>query len=339
MNLLSRDDFRNGVFERDNHKCVICGAPAQDAHHIIERRLFDDGGYYLDNGASLCGYHHIESEKTTLGAQEIRDCAGIRTVVLPNGYHKDTQYDKWGNIILPNKLRMKGELFYDESVQKILKDVLDLFTQYVKYPRTKHVPWSDSVNKDDDVIKDISIFDGQDVVVTEKMDGENSTIYSDGYFHARSVNGNEHPSQSWIKNNLQHWAYSIPEGWRVCGENLYATHSIEYTNLKDYFQCFSIWNELNECLSWDETVTWCELLEINHVPVLYRGEFDSDKIHSIYNSLKRVSEGYVIRFDRKYHYTDFANSVVKYVRPNHIVDTRHNWRMNWDSRKINKVKG
>jgi len=30
-----RDIFRESVFERDNHKCVVCGEPALDAHHII----------------------------------------------------------------------------------------------------------------------------------------------------------------------------------------------------------------------------------------------------------------------------------------------------------------
>lgn len=54
--LLDRDSFRNGVLLRDGHKCVACGASGVrlDAHHIIERRLWDDGGYYLDNGATLC---------------------------------------------------------------------------------------------------------------------------------------------------------------------------------------------------------------------------------------------------------------------------------------------
>lgn len=71
IQLLNRDEFRNGVFARDGHRCVICGEPAQDAHHIVERRLFSDGGYYLDNGASLCGKHHIMAEETTLGCDDI----------------------------------------------------------------------------------------------------------------------------------------------------------------------------------------------------------------------------------------------------------------------------
>ena len=48
--LITRDDFRQSVFERDSHRCVICGEPAKDAHHILERRLFPDGGYYKEFG-------------------------------------------------------------------------------------------------------------------------------------------------------------------------------------------------------------------------------------------------------------------------------------------------
>lgn len=43
MKLLTRDEFRNGVFKRDDYKCCICNCPAKDAHHIIERRLLQMG--------------------------------------------------------------------------------------------------------------------------------------------------------------------------------------------------------------------------------------------------------------------------------------------------------
>ena len=40
--LLSRDNFRELVFKRDNYKCIICDEVNNlDAHHIIERRLFN----------------------------------------------------------------------------------------------------------------------------------------------------------------------------------------------------------------------------------------------------------------------------------------------------------
>lgn len=52
------------MFERDNHKCKVCGCPDQlDAHHITDRNLMPNGGYILENGISLCPNCHIEAEK------------------------------------------------------------------------------------------------------------------------------------------------------------------------------------------------------------------------------------------------------------------------------------
>ena len=107
-NLLNRDEFRNAVFKRDGYRCIICGDEAKDAHHIIERRLFFDGGYYLCNGASLCERHHIEAEQTTLTCDNIRLKAGIDNVVIPEHFYSDYNYDKWGNILLATGLRIKG---------------------------------------------------------------------------------------------------------------------------------------------------------------------------------------------------------------------------------------
>lgn len=44
---------------------------------------------------------------------------------------------------------------------------------YVKYPKTLHLPWSEGVNDDDKVQHDLSWLDGEEIIVLEKMDGEN----------------------------------------------------------------------------------------------------------------------------------------------------------------------
>lgn len=50
-----RDAFRNAVFKRDGHKCVMCGKTGQlDAHHITDRNLMPNGGYVKENGITLC---------------------------------------------------------------------------------------------------------------------------------------------------------------------------------------------------------------------------------------------------------------------------------------------
>lgn len=48
-----------------------------------------------------------------------------------------------------------------------------------KYPRTPHLPWSPGATKDDVRCINTEIFTGKRVVITEKMDGENTTLYSD----------------------------------------------------------------------------------------------------------------------------------------------------------------
>ena len=319
--LLTRDDFRSGVFARDDHKCVVCKAPAVDAHHIMERRLFPDFGYYLDNGASVCEECHIKCEKTIITVEQLRELIGCSKPILPPHLYSDQIYDKWGNIILPNGQRVRGELFDDENVQKILKDVLHTFTNYVKYPRTHHLPWSENMSDDDRLIESLDAFKDREIIVTEKLDGENTTLYND-HCHARSIDSSNHPSRNWLKNFWGSIRYDIPNGWRICGENLYAQHSIPYDKLPSYFMGFSVWNEKNVCLSWDETLEWFELLNIIPVYTIYRGIFDEKLIKNIkLNSEKQ--EGYVVRVTDSFSYGEFRYKVGKYVRKDHIRTVKH----------------
>lgn len=340
--LLSRDDFRNGVFERDNHQCVICKKPAVDAHHIVERRLFDDGGYYLDNGSSLCSEHHLEAEMTTLGCDTIRKACEIEKIVLPEHLYVDQEYDKWGNpIIKYGAQRLKGELFYDESVQKILNEgnVLHLFSPYVKYPRSHFVPWGEKVTKDDKQLQNDDSFIGKKVVVTLKMDGENTTMYKD-HIHARSIDSGTHPTRNKVKEIWSMFAYQLSLDERVCGENLYAKHSIEYNDLESYFMVFSWW-EGNKCLSWEETVFNAKACDLEIVPTIYEGIYDKDTIHKLYESKYKGNncEGYVIRLADEFTYGEFKNSLMKYVDPV-FREKINNSHGHWISKKIepNKLK-
>lgn len=326
--LLLRAQFRVGVFTRDKNTCVVCGQPGQDAHHIMERRLFPDGGYYLDNGATLCGACHIRAEQTLISCEEIRLNAGITRVILPPHLYDDGIYDKWGNPILANGMRMRGELFDDESVQKALAPVLHLFTKYVKYPRTWHFPWSPGVTKDDRIaLNPLSLrSENETIIVTGKMDGENTTMYSD-YIHARSISSEHHPSQSYVKGFHGSIAHNIPDLWRVCGENLFQVHSIRYEDLAHYFQMFSIWDDGNYCLSWEDTEEWAALLGLTLVPVLYKGPYDEATLKEITNDYVRAgNEGIVARIASRFHYRQFPNAVAKYVRANHVHAHARHWR-------------
>ena len=331
--LLTRDEYREAVFARDGHRCVWCGDPAVDAHHLIERKLWSNSGYFIDNGVSLCGDCHLRAESTEVSCDDLRQRCGIDRVLLPDHFCPGDPVDKWGNPILANGQRLRGELFDDEGVQKILAPVLHLFTSRVKYPRTFHLSWSPGATADDRTMDDPDVaFGGAEVVVTEKLDGENTTLYRD-YLHTRSLDYAPHPSRDRVRALHGAIAHDIPEGWRLSGENLYAVHSIAYNALPAHFLLFSIWNERNECLSWDDTVTWAQLLGLAAVPVLYRGPWDEDAVRALDGVAKSQlggdREGYVVRLAAGFHYRAFRRSVAKYVRKNHVQTDDH-----WKEREV-----
>jgi predicted restriction endonuclease len=94
-----REHFRTEVFKRDHYKCVICKEKAEDVHHIMDRSLFSDGGYVVDNGVSLCSEDHKKAEKGEISCDHLRQKAGIIYTVLPLGFDSGKKYDKWGNVV------------------------------------------------------------------------------------------------------------------------------------------------------------------------------------------------------------------------------------------------
>jgi hypothetical protein len=195
--------------------------------------------------------------------------------------------------------------------------------EWRKYPRTPHHPWSPGVGSDDKVATDLSRLAGQDVVVTEKMDGENTTLYCDGY-HARSLDSGYHPSRSWLAGWHAGVAHVIPKGWRVCGENLYARHSVAYDALPGYFLAFSVWDPADHCLAWDATMAWLAEREIPTVPVLYRGPLTDAALKALVKGVDPVrQEGFVIRTSDSFALADFPAHVVKWVRAGHVTAEQH----------------
>jgi hypothetical protein len=202
--------------------------------------------------------------------------------------------------------------------------MLDYNTLF-KYPSTPHLPQSRSKTNDDHVLTHTDHLHGKNVIITMKMDGESASLYSH-HFHARSLDSQHHVSRDWIKAFWNERRHDIPTDWRICGENLYAQHSIRYEDLPSYFMGFSIWDDQNTNLTWDETVEWFNLLDIVPVPVLYRGEYSDKVVDDLISSLDTSKdEGFVVRVDHRFPYGDFGKNMAKWVRPRH-VQTSEFWR-------------
>lgn len=190
----------------------------------------------------------------------------------------------------------------------------------VRYPRTSHLPWSPGATADDVRLADLGGFVGREVVVTEKLDGENTTLYRDG-LHARSLDSAHHPSRAWVKALHGAVSGSIPVGWRVCGENMHARHSLGYDDLASWFYAFSVWDG-DRCPGWDETVRFTRRLGIPVPPVLWRGVFDERALRALRLDPSR-QEGYVVRTVDGFDRAEFPARVAKWVRPNHVQTDRH----------------
>lgn len=198
---------------------------------------------------------------------------------------------------------------------------------YYKYPRTPHLPFSASKTSDDKTLdSDSHFYDMERIIISTKMDGENTTVYPDGKCHARSIDSPHRDYHSWLLNDIQNWYYKIPKGYRVCGEYLYAKHSIKYEYLDSYFEVFSIWKDTT-CLSWPDTVDMCNDLGLCTVPVFYYGTYDTDMVKDIaVKTANSGSEGIVVRNYNSFELKDFDKNIAKYVRPNHVQTDEH-WSM------------
>ena len=207
---------------------------------------------------------------------------------------------------------------------------MEMKSNFKKYPRTCHLPYSLSVSEDDIQNLTDEHFYNKEVVVTEKLDGENTTMYFN-HIHARSIDSKHHPSRNWVKTFWNGIKNDIPKNFRICGENLFAKHSIFYDKLSTYFYVFGIYED-DRCLSWNETTEWCSILGLEHVPVLYEGTYNVELVKSCFTGksiLGQEQEGFVVRIRDSFNIEDFKTCCNKFVRKNHVTTNEH-----WMHQKI-----
>lgn len=196
----------------------------------------------------------------------------------------------------------------------------------IKYPKTHYLPYSPGKASGDHFMPTThELEQARQVVVTEKMDGENTTIYRDGW-HVRSINSIPCQYHSFLQSCiLPPFQYKIPEDWRVCGEYLYVEHTIHYSQLQSYFEVFSIWNK-DVCLSWEMTKALAKQWGLVTVPELYIGKYNEKQIAQIgADVVDAGGEGIVVRVANEFPFWNFAQCIGKYVRQNH-VPTKVHWR-------------
>ena len=222
-----------------------------------------------------------------------------------------------------------GDVIFISPILQRVKQMI-----YKKHFRTFHLPWSEGMSSDDKVLPVVDQFKGLEVVITEKRDGECTSLYRDGTVHARSIDGTQYPWQSYVKSMWSKNCFDLPEDWRVVGENLYARHSIAYHSLASWFEVFAIFTENGTVLSWDKMEEWCDLLSLETVPVLWRGVWNENEIREFHKTLDlEKQEGYVVRISGRFNQDNWSCWVGKWVRKGHVQTDVH-WTKNWVTNKL-----
>lgn len=225
-----------------------------------------------------------------------------------------------------------------------------------KYGRTYHYPFSPGTTSDDRINSTYwqDIQQIQELIHTEKLDGENNCLNRHGVFARSHAIPTESP---WTAQIRQQWQFIKNDlgDLEIFGENLYAIHSIEYQNLNAHYYVFGI-RENERWLSWEETKFYAKLLDLPTVPEIKsvknlgtRLDFEKEILNivnqpSAFASVDILTqkpctmEGIVSRNSQEYLVEDFPKNVFKYVRKGHVKTDEH-WTRNWKRAKLSFEKG
>jgi hypothetical protein len=212
-----------------------------------------------------------------------------------------------------------------------------------KYNRTYHLPWSPGSTNDDRISDNVESLLGTEIVITEKLDGENCGMTDEGVYARSHATFTTSP---WSREVRQLHKLSVEDelgdGVFLFGENMEGIHSIEYTNLESYFYIFGI-RDNDIWIPWEKVEEYSYLLDIPTVPVLFKGVVNSFKelqqivedLVSKPSELGGQREGIVVRTAGMFHNDDFADNVMKWVRKGHVQTDVH-WTRNWKKAEIKR---
>jgi len=213
-----------------------------------------------------------------------------------------------------------------------------------KYNRTMHFPFSPGASSDDKIApySEVEGLLNRMLVFTEKVDGSNTSLESEGCFARTHATAPTHASFDALKALHANIKHLIPANLQVFGEWCYALHSIPYDKLPGYFLAFNVRSlDTGTWEAWDMVKEWANELGVHTVPLVGWGKFSTiSELQSMVETeakkpseLGTIREGVVVRVAESFKDEDFSKSVMKWVRANHVQTTEH-----WKTQEIVKNK-
>ena len=210
-----------------------------------------------------------------------------------------------------------------------------------KYPATPYWPWSPAIGQGYHVHANSWRFVGDQVVVTEKLDGSNTVLHA-GKTYGRSVSA---PSVGkWMAMVKKHHAWKVTEpDVFLYGEDIYGVHSITYEPVEEQetFYAFALRDANGRFAAFADVESYANSKQIPIVPVLFKGCFGSiseirefiEHAHREPSVIGGLREGVVLRLARGFPSEEFSDNVCKSVRVGHVQTETH-WTRNWTPCRI-----
>lgn len=239
-----------------------------------------------------------------------------------------------------------------------------------KYARSLHAQISLGTTSDDRFMPNgyVKAFaEMEELVLTEKLDGQNNCFNKYGVFARSHTAPSNHP---WDKPLWDRWELlkNDLKELELFGENMFGIHSIAYRELESYFYVFAI-RAQDQWLSWEEVKFYAALLDFPTVPEIeikttlsemYSRRVDENQLladwltenlgmpwkESVETSGllggydpvtgSDCSEGFVVRNSAAFKTNEGAiptadnefNNLFKLVRPAHVKTDQH-WTKTW----------
>ena len=244
----------------------------------------------------------------------------------------------------------------EEDVRNYLKtwrckqiEIEDKDTNFIhKFPRTRHIFNVGGATVDDRILDagDSDTFMKEDdVFIAEKVDGAQLGISIDENYkiviqnRSHYVNSKSHSQfeklDKWIIDHTESLFQILNQDTILFGEWLYATHSIAYTKLPDYFMAFDLYNKKKKLFyNRDRLVEALKDTNVHYVREMYRGKIkDKNQLLKMIEQKSDYTDGRVEGIYLKIFENDYVKARCKLVRNDFICGNDH-----WSKRILQKNK-
>lgn len=166
--------------------------------------------------------------------------------------------------------------------------------EFVKYPRTPHLFGSKGTDDDKHLgeAESLRFLADPSLIVEEKLDGTNVGIHfgPDGRMalqcRGHLITEGMHPQydlfKQWAAVKRPPLEEALEHRFILCGEWLYARHSVHYRRLTHYFFEFDVYDkQVGAFLSLDRRMALLEGTGLHTVPVIHTGPLDRERLAAL----------------------------------------------------------